>query len=309
MEQFSKDQKSSKTELGKNLILVFLVLLVLISGTKLYLDHLDSTKQTAEISALTVENEVLSIRLDSVEKQLKIRIQELEKLGANVTELRFLQDQLIQEKKSNTQRSAREIDALNQRIKDLSNLLVQKDKEISQLQERFQSLSSENEVLKSNQSELEKEVTQINLEKKDLATKVAEASKLKVTGIRVSGMNARGKALDGKGKTFKKKQIKGIQVLIQLADNSVAEKGSRTAYLQLVGPNKLPIFDLAKGSGKANWAGKEEFYTAKQEFWFDTKEQTLEFFYEKGSPYVPGNYEVKLYVDKQYLGSSSFVVE
>jgi cell division protein ZapB len=233
----------------------------------------------------------------------------LEKLGANVTELRFLQDQLIQEKKSNTQRSAREIEALNQRIKDLSNLLVQKDKEISQLQERFQAVSSENEMLKNNQSELEKEVTQINLQKQELATKVAEASKLKVAGIRVSGMNARGKALDGKGKTFKKKQIKGIQVLIQLADNSVAEKGSRTAYLQVIGPNKLPIFDLAKGSGKANWTGKEEFYTAKQEFWFDTKEQTLEFFYEKGSPYGPGNYEVKLYVDKQYLGSSSFVVE
>jgi predicted nucleic acid-binding Zn-ribbon protein len=309
MEQFTNNQKSPKTELGKNLILVFLVLLVLISGTKLYLDHLNSTKQTAEISALTEENEVLSTRLDSVEKQLKIRIQELEKLGANVTELRFLQDQLIQEKKSNTQRSAREIEALNQRIKDLSNLLVQKDKEISQLQERFQAVSSENEMLKNNQSELEKEVTQINLQKQELATKVAEASKLKVAGIRVSGMNARGKALDGKGKTFKKKQIKGIQVLIQLADNSVAEKGSRTAYLQVIGPNKLPIFDLAKGSGKANWTGKEEFYTAKQEFWFDTKEQTLEFFYEKGSPYGPGNYEVKLYVDKQYLGSSLFVVE
>ena len=309
MEQFRNGQKSPKSELGKNLILVFLVLLVLISGTKLYLDHLNSTKQTAEISALTVENEVLSTRLDSVEKQLKIRIQELEKLGANVTELRFLQDQLIQEKKSNTQRSAREIEALNQRIKDLSNLLVQKDKEISQLQERFQAVSSENEALKNNQSELEKEVTQINLQKQELATKVAEASKLKVNGIRVSGMNARGKTLDGKGKTFKKKQIKGIQVLIQLADNSVAEKGSRTAYLQVVGPNKLPIFDLAKGSGKANWTGKEEFYTAKQEFWYDTKEQTLEFFYEKGSPYSPGNYEVKLYVDKQYLGSSSFVVE
>jgi predicted nucleic acid-binding Zn-ribbon protein len=309
MEQFSNDQKPPKTELGKNLILVFLVLLVLISGTKLYLDHLNSTKQTAEISALTVENDVLSTRLDSVEKQLKIRIQELEKLGANVTELRFLQDQLIQEKKSNTQRSAREIEALNQRIKDLSNLLVQKDKEISQLQERFQAVYSENEVLKNNQSELEKEVTQINLQKQELATKVAEASKLIVNGIRVSGMNARGKALDGKGKTFKKKQIKGIQVLIQLADNSVAEKGSRTAYLQVIGPNKLPIFDLAKGSGKANWAGKEEFYTAKQEFWYDTREQTLEFFYEKGSPYGPGNYEVKLYVDKQYLGSGSFVVE
>ncbi|MDA0315344.1 MAG: hypothetical protein O2829_09030 [Bacteroidetes bacterium] len=309
MEQFSKDQKSQKTEQGKNLILVLLVLLVLISGAKLYLDHLDKNKQTEEISVLTTENQVLSTRLDSVEEQLQIRIQELEKLGANVTELRFLQDQLIQEKKSNAQRSAGEIEALNQRIKDLSSLLVQKDKEISQLQERFQALSSENEVLKGNQSELEKEVTEINLQKKELATKVAEASKLKVSGIRISGINARGKELDGKGKTFKKKQIKGIQVVVSLADNAVAEKGSRTAYLQVVGPNKLPIFDLAKGSGTFKWTGEEEFFTAKQEFWFDTKEQTIVFFFEKGSSYSLGIHEVKLYIDKQYLGSSSFVIE
>jgi cell division protein ZapB len=244
-----------------------------------------------------------------MEKQLQIRIQELEKLGANVTELRFLQDQLIQEKKSNVQRSAGEIEALNQRINDLSSLLLQKDKEISQLQEQYQALSSENKVLKNNQNELEKEVSEINQQKQELASKVAIASKLKLSGIRVSGINSRGKALSGKDKKFKKKQLKGIQVVVQLADNSVAEKGTRTAFLQVIGPNKLPIFDLAKGSGKANWLGEEEFYTAKQEFWFDTKEQTLVFFYEKGSPYSLGVHEVKLYVDQQYLGSSTFVID
>jgi hypothetical protein len=309
MDQFSQDQKPQKAEQGKNLILVLLVLLVLISGVKLYLDHLDKNKKTAEITVLTAENQILSTRLDSVEKQLQIRIQELEKLGANVTELRFLQDQLIQEKKSNAQRSASEIEALNQRIKDLSTLLVQKDKEISQLQEGFKALSSENEVLKSNKSELEKEVTEINLQKQELATKVAEASKLKLSGIRVSGMNVRGKALDGKGKTFKKKQLKGIQVVVQLADNAIAEKGSRMAYLQVVGPNKLPIFDLAKGSGTFNWSGEEQFFTAKQEFWYDSKEQTLVFFYEKGSAYSLGIHEVKFFVDQQYLGSSTFVID
>ena len=309
MDQFSKNQKPQKSEQGKNLILVLLVLLVLISGVKLYLDHLDKNKKTAEITVLTAENQILSTRLDSVEKQLQIRIQELEKLGANVTELRFLQDQLIQEKKSNAQRSASEIEALNQRIKDLSTLLVQKDKEISQLQEGFKALSSENEVLKSNKSELEKEVTEINLQKQELATKVAEASKLKLSGIRVSGMNVRGKALDGKGKTFKKKQLKGIQVVVQLADNAIAEKGSRMAYLQVVGPNKLPIFDLAKGSGTFNWSGEEQFFTAKQEFWYDSKEQTLVFFYEKGSAYSLGTHEVKFFVDQQYLGSSTFVID
>ena len=124
MDQQLKNQAPQKSEQGKNLILVVLVLLVLISGAKLYLDHLEKSKQTEEITGLTEENTALSTRLDSVETQLKLRIQELEKLGANVTELRFLQDQLTQEKKSNMQRSAREIAALNQRINDLSTLLV-----------------------------------------------------------------------------------------------------------------------------------------------------------------------------------------
>jgi len=308
MDQQLNNQAPQKSEQGKNLILVVLVLLVLISGVKLYLDHLEKGKQTEEITVLTEENNALSTRLDSVETQLELRIQELEKLGANVTELRFLQDQLIQEKKSNTQRSAREIAALNQRINDLSTLLVQKDKEIGELQARYQALNSENEALKSSQSEMEKEVASINLQKQELATKVAEASKLKLSAVRISGINARGKELAA-GKAFKNKQLKGIQVVAKLAENTVAEKGSRTAYIQVIGPNKLPLFDLAKGSGSFNWSGEDEFYTTKQEFWFDTKEQTLVFFYEKGSTYPVGTYEIKLYVDKQYIGSGTFAID
>jgi len=308
MDQPNKHQPIQKSEQGKNLILVVLVLLVLISGTKLYFDHLEKNKQAEEIIGLNAENKELGTRLDSVETQLEIRIQELEKLGANVTELRFLQDQLIQEKKSNTQRSAREIATLNQRIKDLSSLLVQKDKEINELQARYQALNSENEALKSNQSEMQKEVASINQQKQELATKVAEASKLKLSAIRISGRNARGKELTA-GKGFKSKQLKGVQVVVKLGENTVAEKGSRIAYLQLIGPNKLPLFDLAKGSGTFNWSGEEEFYTVKQEFWFDTHEQSLVFFYDKGSPFPVGTYEIKLYVDKQFLGNSSFVVD
>lgn len=308
MDQSSEHQSAPKNEQGKNLILVVLILLVLISGAKLYLDHLDKTKQTEKITVLSAENKALTDRLDSVEVQLQLRIQELEKLGANVTELRFLQDQLEQEKKSNVQRSAREIAALNQRINDLSTLLIQKDKEITTLQERYQALSTENEVLKSTQSDMEKEVATINQQKQELAGKVAEASKLKLAAIRISGLNARGKELAA-GKAFKKKQLKGVQVVVKLAANTIAEKGSRVAYLQVIGPNKLPLFDLAKGSGSFNWSGEDEFFTSKQEFWFDTNEQTLVFFYEKGSEYPIGTYEIKMFVDKQYLGNSTFVIE
>ncbi len=155
---------------------------------------------------------------------------------------------------------------------------------------------------------MEKEVATINIQKQELTSKVAEASKLKLASLRITGINARGKELAA-GKAFKNKQLKGIQVVAKLAENTVAEKGSRTAYLQVIGPNKLPLFDLAKGSGKFNWSGEEEFFTTKQEFWFDTNEQSLVFFFEKESSYPVGTYEIKLYIEKHYLGSSTFVID
>lgn len=303
-----KIQTKPKSEQGKNLILVFLLLLVVISGAKLFLDNLDKSKLKEQISELTTENEALSDRLDSVEVQLQLRIQELEKLGANVTELRFLQDQLIQERKSNVQRSSREIADLNQRINDLASLLVQKDEEISSLQERFKALSSENEVLKSKQTEMEKEVEFIQLQKQELTHRVAQASKLKLQAIRLSGLNARGKELSGV-KPFKRKQLKGIQVIAKLSENTLAEKGNRTAYLQVIGPNGLPLFDLSKGSGTFTWKGENEFFTAKQEFWFDAKEQSLIFLFEKGTSFASGVYEVKVLLDQEELGSSTFQVD
>uniref|UniRef100_UPI004048C852 hypothetical protein n=1 Tax=Algoriphagus sp. TaxID=1872435 RepID=UPI004048C852 len=308
MDPSEKTQAKPKSEQGKNLILVVLVLLVVISGAKLFLDYLDKSQQTEQLSELTAENKALSDRLDSVEVQLQLRIQELEKLGANVTELRFLQDQLIQERKSNIQRSSQEIAGLNQRINDLSSLLVQKDEEISSLQERFKALSTENEALKSTQTEMEKEVETIQLQKKELANRVAQASKLKLQAIRLSGLNARGKELSG-GKPFKRKQLKGIQVIAKLSENALAEKGSRTAYLQVIGPNGLPLFDLSKGSGTFTWKGENEFFTAKQEFWFDANEQSLVFLFEKGTSFASGVYEVKVLLDQEELGSSTFQVD
>lgn len=305
MDLTKKDQ--SKPEQSKNLVILVLVLLVLISGTKLYLDYLEKNQQAEEITALTTENIQLNTKLDSVEKELQLRIDDLERLGANVTELKFLQDQIIQEKKSNAQRSAREIAALNQRINDLASLLDEKDKEIRELQARNQALNSENEALKSSQKEMEKEVATVNIQKQELASKVAEAEKLSLVGIRVSGINGRGKELST-SKGFKNKQLKGVQLVAKLGRNTIAEKGSRTAYIQVIGPNKLPLYDLSKGSGTINWSGKEEFYTAKQEFWYDSNEQTLVFFYEKGSSYPVGNYEVNLYIDSYFVGSSSFSV-
>jgi hypothetical protein len=305
----SEHEKGSSKAQSKNLVLIVLVLLVLISGVKLVTDHQEQTEKTAVILQLTTENEGLTARLDSVENELLLRIKELQQLGADVRELQLLRNQLAAEKKSTSQRTAAEMETLNKKIASLGTLLLQKDKEIQQLQSNNELLISENTDLKTAKTTLEEEVAAVKLEKAGLAEKVAEAAKLKASFIRISAVNARGKEVVEPNKTYKGRQMKAVKVVLTLAENTLAEKGMRTIYLQLLGPTKQPIFDVAKGSGTFLVSGEEQFYTSKQEVLYDNREQALIFLFEKGTAFSLGRHEVKLFIDNYALSGGSFSIQ
>ncbi len=305
---FEKDSTPKKDQ-GKNIIIIVLILLVIISGIKLYTDYVDRTKKTEEIILLSTENNELNKRLDSVSYQLDLRIQEIEKLGGDVKALEVVRDQLIAERNSSKQRSASEISALNQKISSYSGLIQEKDQEILELRAANQQLFAENQDLKSTQAEIEEEVAQLNIQKEDLQAKVNVASMLKAENITVSAINSRGKERVETTKDFKNRQIERIKVSFNLGDNKVAEKGPRNIYVQVIAPNSQPIFDVAKGSGTFMMEGAEQFYTVKQDIIFDNTQQELTFFYEKGSDYATGEHEIRIFVDSYQVGSKTFAVK
>lgn len=304
------EQKTpEKKDQGKNIIIIVLVLLVIISGIKLYTDYVDRSKKTEEILLLSTENNDLNNRLDSVTYQLDLRIQEIEKLGGDVKSLEEVRDQLIAERSTSRQRSSSEISALNQKIKSYNGMILEKDQEILELRAMNQQLFTENQDLKTTQAEIEDEVAQLNIQKEDLQGKVDVASRLKVENIEIAAVNSKGKERIETDKDFKNRQIERIKVSFNMADNKVAEKGPRNIFVQVIAPNEQPIFDVAKGSGTFMMNGKEEFYTVKQDIIFDNTEQELTFFYEKGSDYTSGNYSVRIFVDNYQVGSKSFSVK
>lgn len=305
----NEQEKSSSKSQSKNLLLLVLVLLVLISGVKLVTDHQQQTEKTAKILQLTSENEGLTARLDSVETELLIRIKELQQLGADVRELQLLRNQLAEEKRSTSQRTDVEMASLNQKIASLGTLLLQKDKEIVRLQGNNELLLSENTELKTAKNTLEEEVASVKLEKEGLAEKVAIAAKLKASFVRISAVNSRGKEVIASSKSYKGRQMKAVKVVVTLAENTLAKEGMRTLYLQILDPNKQPIFDVAKGSGTFLVSGEEQFYTSKQEVLYDSQEQALIFYFEKGSAFSLGKHEVKLFIDSYALTGSSFTIE
>lgn len=304
-----ESESSNKKDQGKNIIIIVLILLVIISGIKLYTDYVDRSKKTEEIILLSTENNELNKRLDSVTYQLDLRIQEIEKLGGNVQALEEVRDQLIAERNSSRQRSANEIAALNEKIRSYSGLIEEKDQEILELRAMNQQLFAENQDLKTTQAEIEEEVAQLNIQKEDLQAKVNIAAMLKAENINIAAINSRGKERIETTKDFKNRQIERIKVSFQLADNKVAEKGPRNVYVQILAPNSQPIFDVAKGSGTFMMDGVEEFYTVKQDIIFDNTEQELTFYYEKGSDYVSGDHEVRIFVDNYQVGSKTFTVK
>ena len=305
---FQKDSNSKKDQ-SKNVIIIVLVLLVIISGIKLYTDYVDRTKKTEEILLLSTENNELNQRLDSVTYQLNLRIQEIEKLGGDVKALEAVRDQLIAERNSARQRSSSEIAALNSRINSLNGLIAQKDQEILELRAANQQLFAENQDLKTTQAEIEEEVAQLNIQKQDLQAKVDVASMLKVENIAIAAINSRGKERVETTKDFRNRQIERIKVSFTMADNKVAEKGPRNVYVQLLDPNEQAIFDVAKGSGTFMINGQELFYTLHQDMIFDNTNQELVFYYEKGSDYLSGDHQVRIFVDNYLAGSKTFSVK
>lgn len=305
--EYSKEEP--KKDQGKNIIIIVLALLVIISGIKLYTDYVDRTKKTEEILLLSTENNELNKRLDSVYYQLELRIQEVEKLGGEISSLEEARNQLLAERNAGKQRNANEIAALNAKINQFNAMITKKDQEILELRAMNQQLFSENQDLKTTQAEIEEEVAQLNIQKEDLQAKVNVASRLRAENINISAINRRGKEREETTKDFKNRQIERIKVSFNLADNKVALNGPRNVYVQILDSNGQPIFDVAKGSGTFMVDGVEEFFTVKQDIIFNNSGEELSFYYEKGSDYTSGDHEVKIFVDNYQVGSKVFTVK
>lgn len=299
-------EKPKRGDKGKNILIVVLIILIILSGVKLYTDNLDKNRKTEEILILSEDNNELNKRLDSVTFQLDLRIQEIEKLGGDIASLEEIREQLVVERNSNAKRSAGQIAELNKKINSYTEVFKEKDEEILRLREVNQQLFSENETLKSTQAVIEEEVVKLNIKQQELQEKVDIAARLKAENILIAAVNARGREReDG----FRNRQIEKLKVSFNLADNKVAEFGTRDIYVQVIAPNNQPIFDVARGSGTFTIDGREEFYTVHQDILFDNSKQELTYFYERGSNYTPGNYVVKIYADGYEIGTKNFEVK
>ena len=295
-------KKSNKSAIFITLLLI----IVIIQSVKIYLDYNEKVEVKQQL--VTTEEDLAGTmqRLNDVKNELDQKIADIQKLGGNIADLEKAKAEVQKELRRSTQRSAKAILELKDRLDGYEELLKLKDEEIEKLKSVNKELFSENKNLKTKQNKLSDSINVLAKNREELTTKVAIASQLKAENVSVKGVNTKGKERDS---PFKNRQLQNIKVEFNLAENKVAPIEGKKILIRVIDENGQVIFDVSKGSGTFLINGKEEFFTAAQEILFDNTKQKLVFLYEKGSEYIAGTYQVEIYASNYKMGVTSFSVK
>lgn len=308
MSTYQTEKKEEKFS-NKKILLIVIGILVLANLVTLFLFYQKNQENETELQSNKQELAETYNKLESISNELDLKIEEIQKLGGDVEELRLIRETLEQEKEqlqNDQQLAQKRYNQIRNRVEGYRELLLRKDEEISQLKKLNEALYSENTELKEEQRKLNRTLSEVQSDKQQLAQKVEQASKLTAENIKVVGISGNGKARERD--RYRNNQIEQMQLSFNLAKNEVAPIEGKDIFVRVLEPDGSVIFDVAKGSGTFMHDGKEMFYTMKKEILYDNTGQEVSFLYDKGSDYVEGRHTVEIYTDDYVIGKTNFEI-
>ncbi|GAB4134301.1 MAG: hypothetical protein OHK0045_25240 [Raineya sp.] len=301
----------SKTDKKTPFFIVALVVLAIINIILVYLmmqNKQESIDKDIFIEKQKIELEETGSKLDSLSRELDIRIAEAKKMNKDYQALLDIQEQLKQDiaksKKSQTDidRLVREYDA---KIKNYEAMLAEKDGQIQNLQVEKKELTKEISKSQIEKTKLADSLSNIQKQKKELEETVAKAAVLKSENIKIEGLSDKNKP-DDDGK-FKVKNLEKLRVTIKFVENNAAKTGNKEIYMRVIEPTGAVMVG-ADGGRFTDAQGKDMNYTLSQTFLFDNINRTVVLVFRKGSKFQKGTHLVELYCEGHLVGKGSFVV-
>ena len=301
------EETFTKPKKHRNKILIFLFVTVLILfGINIYY----ALKLHDQNEHLKIEITQSKESLDELNVELESKIQEIESLGGDVSELKKAQEELIKEKEDIRKKSNftwNQLKEARRIIKGHKELLKQKEKELQKLKVENEYLLTENTELKEDKNVLNSSIQNLHNQKSELEAKVKKAAQLKLKSIGFLAINKKGKVREGA--TWRKRHVAQVKIAVELDENELASVSSKELILQVFDPEKKVVFDVAKGSGTFTIKGKEQFYSLKQSFIYDKTAQKIDFTFGNFTDFKKGKYLVKVFSGENFLGENNFVIK
>ena len=307
MSSGNKDKKSKKL-----LFMMIFALLLLNAGLfyVIFANKQEAEKQKVEL----VDTQAEVAELEDLTEELRVNLEA--KTGKNAQ-----LDSIIRVRDTELQSQVRKVRNMLSRGNLTKSELAKAKEELSglrgqieQLTAEIEQLSKENQFLKDEnyaiqiQVEAEKEkVAEMVAVNTDLTKQVALGSRIFLKSLDVKPLRD---AFFGDYKTTDKiSKLDKIYVSYQLANNDLADKGSKIIYFQVVKPTKSVLTNSNAGSGLASFNGGEKQYTVKKSINFQNKNESGSFSIPKTEGMTAGQYTVNVFSDEHKMGSAEFTLK
>jgi ribonuclease HI len=298
---------------NSTLLLIGLLLMTIVAGIFGYLyfqERNTAMTQQVDLEVRVIELATAEIKLDSISKQLEMRIQEIKGLDGDISALQKAKSEIDNDRVKLRSNSA----MLHKKIQEFEALLQQKDLDILDLRNKNQQLLTENEQLTQENLTIGKAHQRIQdslvlteQQKQELQFKVSQAAVLRAQNIEVYAISAKGKVREGDG--VKSKRIDKIRIDFTLDKNILVSTGLKKLYIRILDPTGAIESNEATGSGIFIYQGKELRYTSFQEIQFTNDNQKLSILHTQDNPFSKGNHRIEIYAEGSLIGESSFSVK
>ena len=248
--------------------------------------------------------------LDSLSRELYVKLEQVRKLGGDTTALAQARRSLAADlKEAQTLRSAdtRKIRSLRDKVEAYTYLLNEKDKEIKQVRSERDRLYAYNKELKVSMVKQTDSLTKVSAKTEELAGKVAIASVLRAENVSNSYLDHSGN--EREDDVIRARKLDKFKISFYIADNKVAQMGAKDVYLRAVDPDGGLLAD-AQGQGGTLLTsdGIEMPYTLRQTFIFDNQRPRVTFIYGGGREFASGTYRFELWCEGFKIGETRAVV-
>lgn len=263
------------------------------SGEKLYTITLQ--KESLQIEIDRIEAELDNIRLGTVNTSTSLVAAE-QSARQRIDELRAdLEDNEIGDQ---------QIEVAKMEVASLKDQVFMIKDEVSSLRIRNQLLAENNAELTRQAKDNQAKVAALTSERQRLSDQLAKASSIKASNIHITGIRERKNgALENETRA---RRIDQLQINFTIADNPVAETGTKDVFFRIINPKGNLI---ANSEDLFYVHGEKLQYTLKQEIQFTNNGQEYQTVWpDADHRFEKGAYTVLLYADNSIMGRSSIVL-
>lgn len=305
-DQLEQSEKKNINKVNSKAYL-FIIAIAALLATNVYF-YIKFKSSGEKLYTVTLQRENLQIEIDRIEAELD----HIRKQGVEYTDdfqsmensARMTIENLRQHLED-SDLSEEELFFAKSQVAQLKDEVSDFKDEVTALRIKNELLSEENGMLDQELNNTQKKVAQLQTSHAALTDKVSKASAIKVSNVHINGVDVkRGGDTDF---SVRAKRIDRLQISFTVADNPVAEIGSKEVFVRVINPNGNLIAD-AEDIFYVH--GEKLQYTFKEDINFTNNGEEYQFLWSDDSQgFRKGAYTILLYADNAIMGRSSIVLK